>query len=232
MRQIVPGVYLVEGLRISHVYAIVTCDKLILVDSATANDAGRIVQEIEQAGFALSDLQAIAITHAHSDHTGSLSELVRRSGAGIWAHRAEVPYVQKERPMPAASPVMRLMFRLSDRLAPGQTAPVVSRVLEDGEQIEALGGLEVIHTPGHTPGSICLYAPAHKLLFCGDALFNVHPLTGQKGLRPAIRLPSCDMDQVHASLHKLAEIEIEVLCPGHGEPILSGAGEQIRALIS
>jgi len=232
MRQIVPGVYLIEGLRISHVYVIVTDDKLILVDSATANDADRIVHEIEQASFAISDLQAIIITHAHSDHIGSLSELVRRSGAEVWAHRAEVPFVQKKEPMPAASPVMRLLFRLSDRLAAGQTAPVVHRALEDGERIEALGGLRVVHTPGHTPGSICLYAPAHKLLFCGDAMFNVHPLTGRKGLRPAIRLPSCDMEQVRASVHRLTELEVEILCPGHGEPILSGAGEQIKALVS
>ena len=231
MRQIVPNVYLIEGPRISHVYVVITGDKLVLIDSATANDAERIVQEIEQAGLAICDLRAIVITHAHSDHVGSLSELVRRSGAEVWAHRDEIPYVQKERPMPAASPVMRLMFRLSDRLPAGQTAPVVNRALEDGERIEGLGG-KVIHTPGHTPGSICLYVPTHKLLFCGDALFNIHPLTGQKGLRPAIRLPSCDMEQVYASLHKLAEMEIEVLCPGHGEPILSGAGEQIRALIS
>lgn len=229
MRQIVPDVYLIEGLRISHIYVVVTGDRLILVDSATTNDADRIVQEIEQAGFAISDLEAVVITHAHSDHVGSLSELVRRSGAEVWAHRDEIPYVQKEQPMPAASLVMRLMFRLSNRRPSTQTAPVVNRALEDGEKI---GTLQVIHTPGHTPGSICLYAPAHKLLFCGDAMFNVHPLTGRKGLRPAIRLPSCDMDQVYTSLHKLAEIEIEILCPGHGEPIVAGAGEQIRALIA
>jgi hydroxyacylglutathione hydrolase len=231
MRQIVPDVYLIEGLRSSHVYVIVTDGKLVLVDSGTAADADRIVHDIQQGGFPLSALQAIVLTHAHSDHTGSLSALIQRSQAAVWAHRSEVPYVQREQTLPAASPVMRLLLWLGDRLSARQPAPVVDRALEDGEHLELLGGLQVIHTPGHTPGSICLYQPERKLLFCGDTMFNVHPITGKQGLRPAIRMASCDMKQVYSSLRRLTELEIEMLCPGHGEPILSSAGEQIKELI-
>jgi glyoxylase-like metal-dependent hydrolase (beta-lactamase superfamily II) len=231
VRQIVPDVYLIQGLRVSNVYLLVTGDEWVVVDSGTAGDAGRIAEEIQQGGFALSSLRAIVLTHAHSDHTGSLLPLVRLSGAAVWAHQEEVPYVQKEYPLPAASPVMQFLLRLSDRFLSGRAAPVVDKILFDGERLSALEGLQVIHTPGHTPGSICLYQPERKLLFCGDTLFNVHPVTGKKGLRPAIRLASADMEQVHASLHKLAALDIETLFPGHGDPILEGAGDRIRSLI-
>jgi glyoxylase-like metal-dependent hydrolase (beta-lactamase superfamily II) len=107
----------------------------------------------------------------------------------------------------------------------------VDRPLDDGEVIEPLGEMHVIHTPGHTPGSICLYQPQRRILFCGDALFNANPVTG----RPKLQLPgpsvNVDSAQARQSVRKLSELPVDVLCPGHGEPILDGAGEQIRALL-
>jgi glyoxylase-like metal-dependent hydrolase (beta-lactamase superfamily II) len=231
MRQIIPDVYLIEGLRGCHVYLLVTGKDLVLVDSGTAGGADRIVTEVQAGGFSASDLRSIVLTHAHGDHTGNVVELVRRSGAQVLAHRAEVPYIERTESLPAASVLLRLLFWLSDRLMLRQATCTVDRSLEDGDVIEALGGLQVIHTPGHTPGSICLYQPDRQLLCCGDALFNVNPMTGRGGLQLAIPLFSTDMAQVRSSAHKLAALPISVLCPGHGEPILQGAVEQIRLLL-
>jgi glyoxylase-like metal-dependent hydrolase (beta-lactamase superfamily II) len=108
----------------------------------------------------------------------------------------------------------------------------VTKALEDGETVEELGGLQVIHTPGHTPGSICLYQPGRRILFCGDFLFNVHPLTGRGGLRFSIPQFSVDAEQARESVQRLLELPIEMLCFGHREPILEGAGERIRELLS
>jgi glyoxylase-like metal-dependent hydrolase (beta-lactamase superfamily II) len=61
------------------------------------------VEELEVAGYALSDLHTLILTHAHGDHIGSAAELVRCSGAQVIAHREEAPYIQGEKPLPAES---------------------------------------------------------------------------------------------------------------------------------
>ncbi|MGN0037951.1 MAG: MBL fold metallo-hydrolase [Coriobacteriales bacterium] len=110
---------------------------------------------------------AIVLTHNHWDHTGAVPALVRATGAPVMAHRLDAPgvfgledngYVPRE-----------LVEDHRRALEEGMTC---SRLLETGDAVE-LGGLrfEVLHTPGHTPGSICLYCAQEKALFAGDTLF-------------------------------------------------------------
>jgi glyoxylase-like metal-dependent hydrolase (beta-lactamase superfamily II) len=232
MRQVVSDVYLMEGLHGANVYLLLSNEGLTLVDSGMAGDADPIVTQLQEAGYPLSQLRSIVLTHAHVDHVGSAAQLARRTGAQVLAHRADVPYIEHTQSMPAASPLRRLMNWLSTRLLFRASACQVDRPLEEGDTIEALGGMQVIHTPGHTPGSICLYQPERHILFCGDALFNANPLTGSPGLR--LPLPSVTLDgaQARQSVAKLSALDIDVLCCGHGEAILSGAGDQIAALLS
>ena len=107
----------------------------------------------------------------------------------------------------------------------------VSRPLQDREVIEAPGGLQVLHAPGHTPGSIALYQPERRILFCGDVFFNKNPMTGKEGLQLSLPLFTLDMRQARESARKLAALPVEVLCFGHGEPISEGANEKTWALL-
>lgn len=232
MRQIVPDVYLMEGLRgdSGNVYLLASGEGLTLVDSGTAGAADQMVDQLREAGYVLSDLQAIVLTHFHSDHTGNAAELARRSGAEVYAHRDDVPYIERTERPPYGSLFQRVLNWLGDRML--KPVPCkVDQVLQGGDVIEALGGLQVIHTPGHTPGSIALYQPERQILFCGDVLFNKHPMTGEKGLRLSLPLFTLDEAQVRESARKLAALPVEVLCCGHGEPVLEGAGERIWALL-
>ena len=95
MRQVVPDVHLIEGLRASHAYVLVSEGGLTLVDSGNPGEATKIVSQLEEGGYTLSDLLAIVLTHCHADHTGSAAELARRSGARVLAHREEVAYIEK-----------------------------------------------------------------------------------------------------------------------------------------
>lgn len=231
MREVVLGVYLMEGLQASNVYLLTGDDGLTLVDAGLASDVDRIVTQLEERGYALRQLRTVVLTHAHGDHVGGAAELARRSGAHIVAHQDEVPYIEQSRTLRPSSLVGRVMNWLSSRVLFRTDGCEVDRAVEEGDVVEALGRLEVVHTPGHTPGAMSLYQRERRIVFCGDALFNADPMTGRPGLDFPIRLISVDNAQARDSVRKLAELPIEVLCCGHGEPILGGANEQIQALL-
>ena len=214
MRQIVPDVYLIEGLRAAHAYLLVSEEGLTLVDSGSPGETSRIVSQLEEGGHDLSDLWAIVITHAHSDHTAGAAELVRRSGARVMAHRDEVVYIQQESTLPFASFLQRAVLWLSDRVF--RTEPChVDRALEDGDVVDALGGLQVIHVPGHTPGSIALYQPERQILFVGDSVFPILVFT-------------VDRVQAEESKRKLAALDVQAVCFGHHEPATENASQKLR----
>ena len=231
MREVVSDVYLMEGLRGGNVYLLVSGEELALVDSGVAGDVVQIVAQLQKAGFALSQLQHIVLTHAHGDHTGGAPELVRRSGAKVLAHRVEAPFIERSTPMPAASVSKRVMTWLSDNIMFRLLPCMVDQLLEDGETIGALGGMQIIHAPGHTPGSICLLQSERRILFCGDALFNANPITGSPGFQLPMQLINWDHAQARHSVDRLSMLSIGVLCFGHGEPVFNGATEKMKALL-
>jgi glyoxylase-like metal-dependent hydrolase (beta-lactamase superfamily II) len=87
----------------------------------------------------------------------------------------------------------------------------VDRELQDGDEIEAAGGLKVIHVPGHTPGHIALLMPSKRILFAGDAVLNV------LGLRPPLAMATVDMAQAKESVRKMAALDFDIACFGHGD---------------
>jgi len=227
--QIVPKIYIMEGLRTSNVYALVSPEGLTLVDSGMAGESRKIIDQLVQGDFALSDLRQIVLTHAHNDHAGSAFDIVQQSGARVLAHRDEVPYIEQTVIVPR-SLLRRFLTRLGGFLFK-QPACKVDVILADGDPVENSGGFLAVHTPGHTPGSLCLYHPERHILLCGDALFNRHPLTGKPGLQEPPAMVTQNTAQARESIRKLAKLEVEVLLCGHGKPILENAGQQIKNLV-
>jgi glyoxylase-like metal-dependent hydrolase (beta-lactamase superfamily II) len=228
MRQVLPNIYLVEGLRAAHVYVLASEEGLTLIDSGTAGEVDKIVKQIEKVGYTLSDIRAIVVTHAHSDHTGCVAELARRSGLQVLAHRDEVPYLERTSSLPYRTLLQRLLFGMSERVVFRFGPCKVDRPLQDGDIVEALGGLRVIHVPGHTPGSIALYQPERQILFCGDIFFHNNP---RKGLLVSPPIVSVDVTQARESAQKLAALPVKSLCVSHGELILEGAQEKMQVAL-
>lgn len=228
--EILKNVYKIDKLHGCNVYLLISGTGLTLVDTGVRGNSDRIIETIHNIGCDVSDLRQIILTHAHMDHTGSADELARSSGAAVVAHQDEVSYIEHTQALPPVTWMLRFL-NWSDRVVFKARGCKVDSVVKEGDRVDALGGLQVVHTPGHTPGSLSLYHPERRILFCGDALFNAHPITGKPGLRLPFRSVSVDNEQARESVSRLSRLHVDALCCGHGEPILQRAGEQINKLI-
>jgi glyoxylase-like metal-dependent hydrolase (beta-lactamase superfamily II) len=232
--EIIPNVHLVPGMRGANVYLLLG-DPLTLVDTGMPGSDGAILGYIECLDLAADDLARIIITHHHLDHVGGLAAIQQRTAAQVLAHPGDAPFISGDQPPPPAqSAVMRLLFRLLAPVLPQADPVPVDGTLQDGDHLDTLaplgagllGGATVVHVPGHTPGSIALHFPSERLLICGDVIDH-----RRNRLGPPPKPFTVDMDQAIASLHRLAELEFDVLCPGHGAPLVGGAGERVRAMV-
>jgi glyoxylase-like metal-dependent hydrolase (beta-lactamase superfamily II) len=168
-------------------------------------DAGVLPMAVEPHADAI---ETIVITHAHYDHIAHVREIARLcGGAVVCIHEADAPGLVDD---------TRSLAMAFGARSPGI---VPDTLLSDGDLV---GSLRVIHTPGHTPGGICLYDPATKVLFSGDTVF-----TG--GSFGRYDFPGGDRRMLAASIERLAALDVEGLYPGHGEPVPTGGGRHIAA---
>ncbi len=225
--EIIPQVhYLTLGLTGVNMYILLD-NTLTLVDTGMPGESKRILGYLRQLGYTPADLKQIIVTHHHLDHTGSLAELRQQTAARIWAHPYDAPFITGERRRPPPRGIVwQWLYRLVPAMSRYTPAPV-DVLLNDGDTLDLLGGAMVIHVPGHTAGSIALHLPGERVLFTGDALRrHRHRLSG-----PPAPFTE-DAGQASQSLHRLAALDFEVLCPGHGAPIVGGADQQVRCIMT
>jgi hydroxyacylglutathione hydrolase len=151
-------------------------------------------------------LSSLWLTHGHWDHTQGAAEVVRKSGARVFAHRADRPLIETPEVMrPLVLPGLRL------------EAVKVDRWLEDGDTIDALGEkVRVGHVPGHCPGSLVFFLPGKGAAFAGDALF--------RGGVGRTDLPGCSFEELEKSIRtRIYSLPDETaVFPGHGGPTTVG----------
>ena len=225
--EIVPNVHLIAGTRGANAY-LLAGSMPTLVDTGMPGSAPAILGAMQRLGLSPSGLGRIVITHHHFDHAGSLAAVKQRTAAQVFAHAADVPFISGvQPPPPPQNAVTRLLFSLFGRLPVLRSpAAAVDVPLQDGDRLDVLGGVTVVHVPGHTPGAIALHLPAEGVLICGDSI-RVH---GRR-LLPPDRIFTADIERAMDSLRRMATLEFDVLCPGHGTPLAGGAGEKVRALV-
>lgn len=204
MQLLVPGVYAFTGLIMGRVYALESTAGLTLIDAGLGLAAGKVLKQLRAGGHSPSDVKRILITHAHPDHVGGLTKLQAATSAQVVAHPLDWPRL------------IRQVSALPD-------TPAVRCEVQDGETLpEVLNGLQVMLTPGHTPGHVSFWQPDRRLLFCGDVVMRL----------PRLRLPfaafTVDMGENKRSIKKLAELNAEVVCFGHGQPLLHDTAAQLR----
>jgi glyoxylase-like metal-dependent hydrolase (beta-lactamase superfamily II) len=230
---VVPRVYRFK-IRMGYVNAyLIAADGLTLVDSGLTGQAGTIEKAIVEAGQAPTELQHILITHHHSDHTGSLAALVGATGAKAYVHPLDAPITRGDAPVSRPNPKVllgRILGPLIMRLQPSRMPGVaIEREVSDGDQLPVAGGIQVIHTPGHTAGHVSYLWPQNGgVLFAGDAAGNflgLGPPVGAGGMFTE------DHDQAKESFRKLAGLEFDTACFGHGGPIRGKAHAAFRRTV-
>ncbi|TFE25956.1 MBL fold metallo-hydrolase [Cohnella luojiensis] len=211
-------------------------ESVVLIDTGLPGYYDFVMELIRNAGLPTDKLNAIVLTHQDIDHIGSLPPFLADNGKrlDIYAHVEDKPYIEGEIPL-IKVPEERLNMILG-QLSPEEaeqyrsvfsavTPPNVNCTLNGGEKLPFGGGTNVIYTPGHTPGHICLYHQPSKTLIAGDAMI-VHE--GKlMGPNPGFTL---DMNLEHRSLGKLASYDIDNIICYHGGLFNDRANERIAEL--
>jgi glyoxylase-like metal-dependent hydrolase (beta-lactamase superfamily II) len=213
--KITEGIYQVEGVN-CNVYLVENGDKLILIDTGLPRSDKKIVKAIEDLGRKPADVSTIVITHFHVDHVGSLRKMKELTGAKVAVHEADADYVDGKRSPP--KPKNLMMKALSSVV---KAAPVdVELRLKEGDKV---GGLVVIHTPGHSEGSISLLDTARKVMFVGDA---VRFVDGEVQGPPPRFTP--DPAKAKESIGKISTFDFDIMLSGHGQPLMEKASQKIK----
>ncbi|MEM8862693.1 MAG: MBL fold metallo-hydrolase [Chloroflexota bacterium] len=213
------------SLKNVNAYLIEKGDELILIDTGSPGDEIKISKALAEIGRQVSDLTHIIVTHCHADHAGSLAALQKLTDAPTFMHRIDAKMVEdgrSKRPMkPGPGLLTKLLFRLFIAPAPEHIAPArVDHRIEDGELLTLAGGLRVIHTPGHSAGHIGLLWETQKVLFAADAIINQPRLNYMLGYE--------DFSEGKRSAAKLAQLDFDIACFGHGKPIIGNAAKLFR----
>jgi len=182
-------------------------DRALVIDPGAEGE--RILESLEAAGLSLA---MIVNTHGHFDHVGANRLLVERTGAELIIHERGVPVLRRAEEHAAGYGL------------PAVSSPEPTRTLAGGEILELDGlQLSVIHTPGHSPGGICLLGEDH--LFSGDALF-----AGSIGRTD---LPGGDFDTLVSGIrrHLLVLPDETVVHPGHGPDTTIGREKAMNPFV-
>jgi len=206
--EVFKGVHIIPGIADdSNIYVI---DNEIVVDTGTGEFFHQARQEIEKA-VDPKRIKLIVNTHYHYDHTGGNKKFRDWLKSPIAAHKADRELIEKGK-------------TLSESFHQVAKIVTIDQELRDGDIIHTENfNLSVIHTPGHSAGSICLYEPDKKILISGDMLFD--------GTVGRTDLPGGNYNETRFSLEKLDKMNIQYLFPGHGLLKIGGVNFMIKKLL-
>ena len=242
--QIVPGAELMPGLHVigltkgmkgaykkggyskAYLFDDVNHGRLTLVDALYDSDAQQVIDYLLAIGRSATELTDIILTHSHRSHIGGAAALKRISNARVWCHASEAAIVEgTEKPVkiplwplwPHVVYPIRVMSNLER--APHEACEV-DETPEEGDRV---GSLRLLHVPGHTPGNLAVWWPEARVVAVADIILTWPRLAaGWPGF-------NADESLYRRSLRRLLDLDPEVVCVAHGEPICN-APQALTAL--
>ncbi|MEM2122489.1 MAG: MBL fold metallo-hydrolase [Candidatus Bathyarchaeia archaeon] len=189
-------IYVVKGMGLtSNIYLI---HDGLMVDTGNGEPVNRIAPMLAGIGKSIRDVNKVVLTHSHFDHVGGIREMALSADPEIMAHPLEHSEIKAS---------THVDFNL--------------RPILEGDQISINDyNFRVLHTPGHSIGSICLYEGEKSILISGDTIFPY----GGVG---RVDLPTGDPDALTASIRRVAKLRVLHLLPGHEGPVLGDASNHI-----
>ena len=230
MKQITESVFFIPGqdemIPDSHVYLIGTpdSDDMSLIDAGLMGKGRYKIESILESGVSLSNIKRIIMTHTHLDHMGCLGELREAiPHAALWIHENEAALLENgDEKAVYGMDMFESMCQAQYNIKPGDFCFPVDRKLAGGEALEIGGATwEVLHIPGHSSGSIALYDPQEKILIPGDTVYADHAI-GRFDLHGA------SGPQLQNSLLTLADLDVNILLPGHNRIMENVPEDYIR----
>jgi hydroxyacylglutathione hydrolase len=172
-------------------------EKATIIDTGVGNWMNPVWPQLTEIGIKPQNVEKVIITHAHHDHVSGVFIILEKAKPKVYVHQRDTKYI--------ASYL-------------GETLVKV----EEGDIIQTeLWPLEVIWTPGHTEGGMCLYAKEERILFSGDTVFpegNFGNFNGESG----------GYRQLLNSIKKLAQLKVDIMLAGHGAPVYEDAENNIK----
>ena len=193
-----PNIYLVDG--------------ELLVDCGTSFFFKQLKDQIESR-YNSYKIRTIVNTHYHFDHTGSTKKFRDWLKAEVCMHFNDKPFAEAGD------------YTLAEKFDEIPKIFTIDRSLKEGDKITTSNfSFDIIHTPGHTPGSICLYEKKKRILISGDTIFDEQ--IGRTDL------PGGNKNQMIMSLNKLLGMDVQYLLPGHGYPKIGGFSFHVKQMIN
>jgi hydroxyacylglutathione hydrolase len=191
------GVHMIVGDGLCSNIYVVGREKATIIDTGVGNRLNPVWPQLGELGVKPANVDKVILTHAHHDHAMGAFLILDKATPKVYVHSKDTQYIASS---------------LGDSLVK----------TEEGDVIQTeLWPLEVIWTPGHTEGGMCLYAREPRILFSGDTAFP-------DGYFGRFDGDSGSIEELIESLRKLVKLKVEVMLAGHGVPVLSGAEDNLK----
>ena len=191
------GVNMIVGDGLCSNIYVVGRERATIIDTGVGNRQNPVWPQLKELGVEPRNVERIIITHAHHDHAMGAFLILEKAKPKVYVHEDDAGFIASS---------------LGDSLVK----------VREGDIIETeLWPLEVIWTPGHTEGGMCLYAREQKILFSGDTAFP-------DGYFGRFDGDTGSLDQLVESLRKLTKLKVDVMLAGHGVPVLSKAEDNLK----
>lgn len=236
--QVAPGVWR-AGTRFVNWYVVDGgAEGLTVVDAGLPAYHRHLDATLATIGRGRADLRALVLTHGHVDHIG-MAGVLAAAGAEVYLHRADARLAAAPRSNRTDRSLLRYIAYpgiaafLAHAVAEGAARPrpmPESRPIEDGATLPVPGTPLATHVPGHTDGSCLLEFPEHGVVFAGDLLCTVSPVSGRAAAAQLqTRGSNRDSDTALRSLDRLEAVQADLVLPGHGGPWRDGVAAAVAS---